>query len=143
VARILDVPSRRVARIERRGLRQLKRLARQDCGAVDAGAAVGAADDATLASAPVGAVVAGSDDRQSSPDRSAVKGERAEQREPQAAKRRKPRSPLGRFGSALLPKDTSPSLLIPLGALALLLVAGGVYLFLRRRRRIQSYNAYR
>jgi Sigma-70, region 4 len=139
VARILDVSSKRVARLERRGLRELKRLARQDCGAVDAGAGPATVDDdSQLASASVGTTVAG-DDGEASSDRGAVKGEHAEQR----AKRRKPRSPLGGFGSALLPKDASPSLAIPIGALALLLVAGGVYLFLRRRRRIQSYNAYR
>ncbi len=94
------------------------------------GAGAGAADSGSteLAIAPLGAALADNGEAGDasegvgSRDRSEVKGERAEK--PERTNRQ--RSPLRGFSAALLPKDGSASLTIPLALVALLVLGGGV-----------------
>jgi Sigma-70, region 4 len=145
VAGILDVPARRVARIERRALRHLKTLGEQDCGATRGGASASAGNDGAtdfaLASAGEAAAADGSGDLvrdggngSSARDQSEVKSEHAESRN-------KPAQPRG-FGGIVVPRGNRAALIFPLGLAALALIGGVVFLLARRRQRIKRYEPY-
>jgi hypothetical protein len=147
VASILDVSTRRVARIERRALRRLRSLARQNCGVTgEATEKSDGGEAAELASASFvsGSGAAGSDvtavertkdGTQQSPDRGAVKSEGASGGAAGTARGRS-------FKGLIGPRSLGATLIFPLGLLVVLLIGGALLFILRRRREPSGYEPY-
>jgi hypothetical protein len=145
VAGILDVPARRVARIERRALRHLKTLGQQDCGATTGGAAASTGDDGAtdfaLASPAEVAAANGAGDLVRDGGGGSSARERSEVKSEHAESRNKPAQPRG-FGGIVVPRGDRAALIFPLGLAALALIGGAVFLLVRRRRRLKRYEPY-